>query len=463
MFSFRECAPAEGVERIASLIPRLTILQDARECAPLARLLAAASAIHAGDTLGALSCYHALSASLLSSGARRVSGDLWLDYLLWLVIERPHAFAVMAADGRMEEAERIAMRADLAILGELATLSGAHLYRMAAERHRELQLKPRHAKDNISLMSSAVWSGGSVRPAPAANAKPQQEPEAPTPFLSSMPPESEWLPWQYGEMELRDAFVSDEALEEVYIRLLETPDWRALCDDLWNFFAAYGCAPFLKDRLFHVKQNALLPLSQHAGRYCALPFLEPERSALTEHAICFMRGETAEPVLLAGPAGTGKTALALSLAEELPELRIVLIPRGTPFDADALIAALAAQPLRFLLLLDDADPASGDVRTLFERRSAFSFPANVLPVVTARAAEPDCGIVKTVWFSYPKLAEFAEMVEALLSQRGSAVDPAAVRNACVDYQVDARERLSVAAAVRLAEELAVGNGYSAVV
>lgn len=176
-----------------------------------------------------------------------------------------------------------------------------------------------------------------------------------------------------------------------------------------------------------------------------------------------MRGETAEPVLLAGPAGTGKTALALSLAEELPELRIVLIPRGTPFDADALIAALAAQPLRFLLLLDDADPASGDVRTLFERRSAFSFPANVLPVVTARAAEPDCGIVKTVWFSYPKLAEFAEMVEALLSQRGSAVDPAAVRNACVDYQVDARERLSVAAAVRLAEELAVGNGYSGVV
>ena len=124
MFSFRECAPAEGVERIASLIPRLTILQDARECAPLARLLAAASAIHAGDTLGALSCYHALSASLLSSGARRVSGDLWLDYLLWLVIERPHAFAVMAADGRMEEAERIAMRADLAILGELATPHG---------------------------------------------------------------------------------------------------------------------------------------------------------------------------------------------------------------------------------------------------------------------------------------------------------------------------------------------------
>ena len=112
-----------------------------------------------------------ITAALLACGARRVSGDLWLDYLLSLVLERPHAFAVMAANGRMDEAERIAMRADLAILGELATLDGAHLYRMAAERHRELQLKPRHAKDNISLLSSAVWAGGSIRPAPAANAK----------------------------------------------------------------------------------------------------------------------------------------------------------------------------------------------------------------------------------------------------------------------------------------------------
>ena len=414
MFNFRDCAPGDSAQRIASLIPRLTVLQDTREDAPLARLFATASAIHAGDTLGALSCYHALCASLLSSGARRVSGDLWLDYLLFLVLQRPHAFAAMAAAGRMDEAERSAMRADLAILGELATLSGAHLYRMAAERHRELQLKPRHAKDNISLMSSAVWAGGSVRPAPAANAKPAQEPDAPAPLLSAMPPESEWLSWHYGEMELRDSYVSDEALEEVVIRLLETPDWRALCDDLWNFFAAYGCAPFLKDRLFHVKQNVFLPFSPRAGQYCALPCYEPQRSALLSHAIRFMRGETAEPVLLAGPAGTGKTALALNLAEELPELRLVLLPRG----------------------------------------AAFDFPENVLPVATARTAEGDFGSMKTIRFAYPKIAEFAEMVEALLAQRGVEAGHAAVRNACVDYQVDARDCLSVSAAVRVAEELA---------
>lgn len=454
MFNFRDCAPGDGAQRIASLIPRLTVLQDTREDAPLARLFATASAIHAGDTLGALSCYHALCASLLSSGARRVSGDLWLDYLLFLVLQRPHAFAAMAAAGRMDEAERSAMRADLAILGELATLSGAHLYRMAAERHRELQLKPRHAKDNISLMSSAVWAGGSVRPAPAANAKPAQEPDAPAPLLSAMPPESEWLSWHYGEMELRDSYVSDEALEEVVIRLLETPDWRALCDDLWNFFAAYGCAPFLKDRLFHVKQNVFLPFSPRAGQYCAFPCYEPQRSALLSHAIRFMRGETAEPVLLAGPAGTGKTALALNLAEELPELRLVLLPRGAAFDADAVLDTLKAQPLRFLLLLDDADLSTAETRALFARRAAFDFPENVLPVATARTAEGDFGSMKTIRFAYPKIAEFAEMVEALLAQRGVEAGHAAVRNACVDYQVDARDCLSVSAAVRVAEELA---------
>ena len=195
MFSFRDCAPAEGAQRIASLLPRLTVLQDVGEDAPFAHLFSVATALHLGDTLGALSCYHRLTAALLACGARRVSGDLWLDYLLSLVLERPHAFAVMAANGRMDEAERIAMRADLAILGELATLDGMHLYRMAAERHRELQLKPRHAKDSISLLSSAVWAGGSIRPAPAANAKPAQEADAPARLLASMPPESEWRPW----------------------------------------------------------------------------------------------------------------------------------------------------------------------------------------------------------------------------------------------------------------------------
>ena len=77
----------------------------------------------------------------------------------------------------------------------------------------------------------------------------------PAPLLASMPPEAEWLSWHYGEMGLRDSYVSDEALEEVIIRLLESEDWRALCDDLWNFFAAYGSAPFLRDKLFHVKQR----------------------------------------------------------------------------------------------------------------------------------------------------------------------------------------------------------------
>lgn len=454
MFSFRDCAPAEGAQRIASLLPRLTVLQDAGEEAPFAHLFSVANALYLGDTLGALSSYHRLTAALLACGARRVSGDLWLDYLLSLVLERPHAFAVMAANGRMDEAERIAMRADLAILGELATLDGAHLYRMAAERHRELQLKPRHAKDNISLMSSAVWAGGSIRPAPAANAKPAQEADAPAPLLSSMPPESEWLPWHYGEMELRDAYVADEAMEEVIIRLLETPDWRALCDDLWNFFAAYGSAPFLKDRLFHVKQNALAPLPLPAGQFCVLPCYEPQRSALTAHAIRFMRGETTEPLLLAGPAGVGKTSLALNLAEELPELRLVLLPRDAACDAGWLFSALSAQPLRFLLLIDDADLSAPLVRSIFSQRAAFGCPRNVLPVLTAREDAPDRGAFKTLRLSYPKIAEFAEMVSALLSQRGVEPDPAAVRNACVDYQVDARDCLSVSAAVRLADELA---------
>ncbi len=444
MLSFRDCAADAGAAHILSLISRLTIVTDASADAPLCALRDTASAILAADVPAALESYHRLCRALLLSPARRVSGDLFLDHLLYLVLETPHPFASFAALGRMEEAPRLAMRADLQILGTLSTLKSGDLYRMLSESVRTAA-GPRSKKDNISEMSSALWSGGPM-PKPK-----KEEPVPPPAFVFPLPAENEWLPFEYGEMGLRDAYVSDEALEEVYIRLLGSSDWRSLSDDIWNFFASYGTAPFLKGRLFHVKQNSVLPLAEPDVRYCPFTSQEQLRSALIDHVIRFMRGETNEPILLAGDAGLGKTATAFNLAEELPELRLVLLDRDTPCDAAALLSSLASQPLRFLLLLDDADFSSPAAAALLACRAKGAFPANVLLAATSR--DPSPAIANRLLFTPPRIDEFAEMVEDLLSKRGVHADRAAVRNAAVDYQVDARDRLTVTAALFLADGL----------
>ena len=77
---------------------------------------------------------------------------------------------------------------------------------------------------------------------------------------------------------------ADEALEEVYLRLLKSPDWRAASDDIWNLFAAYGCGGFLKSRLFFAEGETLVP-AESIPWLCPVSFYDEQRAKLTESVI----------------------------------------------------------------------------------------------------------------------------------------------------------------------------------
>ena len=446
MRDFRDCAPSDGAARIITLISGLTVLQEKH--GPLDPLRSLAFALDMGDTVGVFALYHELVSSLISSRARRVSGDLFMDYLISLVIEREHPFARMAADGRLDEAELMAMKHDLALLGELASLSHEDIIRMNAERHRELKLRPRYVKDDIAVMSTALWSGAAPRaPQASQSADKGGAPPAPPP----LPPENEWLPFRYGERELRGEFVSDEALEEIYSRLLRSPDWRAMADDLWNLFASYGSGDFLRSRAFALKSGELAPMALPAPP-CPISFLEAQRTALTEHVISFMRGGPPSPVLIAGPEGCGKTALIAGLVDDLPELRLVVAGERELPSLPGVIERLSRQPLRFILLLDGVDPFSKDASVLLCGCSRGGEPGNVL--LAATAEEPSGSFPTTLRLSYPSLSEFTDIVSELIEAEGGYIDKGAIRAAAVDLQVDLRERLTMTAAIALAAKLA---------
>ena len=56
-------------------------------------------------------------------------------------------------------------------------------------------------------------------------------------------------------------------------------------------------------------------------------------------------------------------------------------------------------------------------------------------------------------FRYPALKEFTGMISEFLEAGGKYSDAQAIHNAALDYQVDARERLTVTGALMIAGEM----------
>ena len=216
----RDMNPGEALAAAAAMTLRLGGFSKAAEL--MGELL---MDTWAANFPGALGAYHRLTEYMLSSPARRVTGDLWRDQLLYEIIQTEHPFALSAARGIRDEAQLMAMRERLEIMGELSTLTSERIARLISERGRSSR-----TNDAVAMKSTAIWSGGSISNLPRRNSEEEQAAQLPL----------EFTPWKYGQAGLTDSFVSDEALEEMYRRFLETADWGELTEDIWNFFASYG-------------------------------------------------------------------------------------------------------------------------------------------------------------------------------------------------------------------------------
>lgn len=449
MRTFRDMSAEEGISYGIGLLCRATLPGQDPAFDALLRMFEhlLTPQLHA-----ALRAYHDAVAALLAAEDRRVSGDLWKDHLLCLAVHKAHAFAQMAAAGGRDEALFANMREELSILGELSRLRSEDIARFTKERQQALALRPRQGKDAISVMSTAVWSGANTRPLPREEAENTSAAAPPPPLLQAR---FAFTPWAYGCGGLADSYAADEALEEIYLRLLSAQDWGELAEALYGLFETYGCGAFLRRRAFVLSCGRLSPLPEAAlTPLIPTSLYERERVALMENTIRFMRGDYAENALLYGGSGTGKTAHVLSLLNELPEVRLVLC---SPEDAGipALLETLAAQPLRFLLLLDDIGPHSSALRALEARLcGGRALPPNVLLYATSREAPGPASLFSLLLpFPYPSLSAFTSLAAELLEAEGICTSPQALRDACVDYQVDARERLTFPGARRVAEAI----------
>lgn len=417
-----------------ALFARSTLLLQSPAMEELGRSL---EQMYSGALYQACRSYHNALSLMHHSPARRVSGSLLVDQLLYILLQLPHPFSVSAAAGQRDEALFRAMEEELQVLGQLSLFKTSHFISMAQDSRRSSKLR-----DDISARSAAVWSGA---PVPQSKAQPADD-TLRIPLAFS--------PLEYGELNLTDSFVSDEALEEIYLRLLETDNWASLTEDLWNFFSAYGTGDFLKGRAFHIKNGGLSLLPDNAVfPIVPLSFFESQHTLLMENTIRFMRGESCSSILLTGGEGAGKTAHVMSLLHELPEVRLVLAARGDLASIIDIMPTLSGQPLKFILLLDDIDPDGEELRLFCSRTLGLAtIPTNVLLYCTSRQPGPG-PFDRVLSFPYPNLTQFSTLISELLENDGAFIDSRTIHNAAVDHQVDARDRLTFRGARAVADEL----------
>lgn len=389
-----------------------------------------AEALKGAEPEGAYFYALQITKKLIESGARRVTGDIMLDFLLHTVLINENAFSKAAASGRRDEALMLAMRRDLNALKVISELDEGTLYKLIAEA-AAANLSP----DSASKLAQAAWSGGSGS---SLGREPNQAQRT-----RLAPPESCWY---YGEFELRDAYCADNELEQMYRRFLDEDNWGELTEELWRFFSRNGSGDFLKYRHFYF-DGELKSLPELRAGNC-VGFAEREFDVLRENACAFLRGESAKPMLLCGRQGSGKTTLMLELMDELPSLHTVFVPNYIKSsEILALLEKLRNQPMKFMLFMDDLNPHS--LNGICEPM----LPMNVLTAAASAVPVMQSFFEITVELPDMEMEEFIRAVMMLLEADGAYMPRETVRSACMDHRMETKCELNIASAVRVKELL----------
>ena len=124
-----------------------------------------------------------------------------------------------------------------------------------------------------------------------------------------------------------------------------------------------GYGMFAKHHVFTVENGQLVPVKYpDPQRLSELPGYEKEREKVIANTKALLAGMPANNVLLYGDAGTGKSSTVKAIANAFaPEgLRLVEVKKNQLYQIPDLMDKLAANPLKFILFIDDLSFTAND-------------------------------------------------------------------------------------------------------
>ncbi len=124
-----------------------------------------------------------------------------------------------------------------------------------------------------------------------------------------------------------------------------------------------GYGMFAKHHVFTVENGQLVPVKYpDPQKLSELPGYEKEREKVLANTRALLAGSPANNVLLYGDAGTGKSSTVKAIANEYAAdgLRLVEVKKNQLYQIPDLMDKLAANPLKFILFIDDLSFSSND-------------------------------------------------------------------------------------------------------
>ena len=124
-----------------------------------------------------------------------------------------------------------------------------------------------------------------------------------------------------------------------------------------------GYGMFARNHVFVVEDGRLVPVKHpDPQRLSELPGYEKEREKVIANTEALLDGRPANNVLLYGDAGTGKSSAIKAIANEYAArgLRLVEVKKNQLYQIPDLMDQLAANPLKFILFIDDLSFTTND-------------------------------------------------------------------------------------------------------
>ena len=140
-------------------------------------------------------------------------------------------------------------------------------------------------------------------------------------------------------------------------------DYRAAYEARRAAAGRKGYGMFARYHVFALEDGHLVPVRYpDPQRLSELPGYEQEREKVIANTRALLEGRPANNVLLYGDAGTGKSSTVKAIANEYAAdgLRLVEVKKNQLYQIPDLMDQLAANPLKFILFIDDLSFSSND-------------------------------------------------------------------------------------------------------